>query len=242
MPISLEAARLVVEIDTGIETINALEGMIKVPSGVSIHDIYTGNSVILIWIAEPTLNDANTIFFAGLSPGGFRGIYPIFSIEGKWGERDLSRFSFSSISALKNDGSGTAVPVKLRVKSSEVAEDEAPPEPFTPIISASVDIFDGKYFISFLTQDKGTGIERYEKAATWFLKPGRSDWIEAKSPLVLSRAEVFQRIHIRAVDKSGNYMEVSTAAPYHYATLLIGLIILLCVLLLLRRSFRSSSQ
>lgn len=131
--------------------------------------------------------------------------------------------------------------MRLSLIPSEVIKDTTPPEPFKPAISSSPDIFGGKYFISFVAQDKGTGIKRYEYASTWFFRPGAGKWLETQSPMVLSRRMLFQEVYIRAVDKSGNYRVMSTAGPYHYASLSVGIIILLCVLLLLRRFVRLHS-
>ena len=141
------------------------------------------------------------------------------------------------MSALKNDGAGTAVSVKFRLKPSEIAEDSVSPEPFIPIVSSSPDIFEGRRFLSFATQDKGTGIERYDYASTWLLPPGDGDWREAVSPMALYQKMFFQKIYIRAIDKSGNDRTVSTVGPYHYATLLISIIILACLFLYLRRGW-----
>lgn len=70
MPFVAFAATATVEIDTGTETINALEGILKMPKSISVSDIYTGNSALLVWIVTPTLDaKVNTISFAGLTPG-----------------------------------------------------------------------------------------------------------------------------------------------------------------------------
>ena len=231
------AETFAVEVDTGRETINALEGTLMLPPGAEIGPIYTGNSVILIWIAPPKI-EGNIIRFAGITPGGFRGRYPIFSFDGS---SNAGNYSFKSVNAIRSDGSGESVPVKLSVFLAEIKEDNAPPEPFTPIISSSPDLFEGKYFISFMAQDKGTGVSYYEYAPTWLFGPKDSQWVKIESPQLLSFSEMFKRIYIRAVDYEGNSRTVSTAAPYHYYLPIFGVIILLCVLLFLRRSFQLRS-
>ncbi len=226
-----------VEVDTGTETINALEGTLSLPPGAQIGPIYTGNSVILIWITPPKVLE-NTIKFAGITPGGFRGRYPIFSFDGS---SNAGNYSFESVNAIRSDGSGASVSVRLSVSPAEIKEDEAPPEPFAPVVSSSPDLFEGRHFISFVAQDKGTGVSYYEYASTWLLGPEDNQWVRIESPKALSSPEIFKRIHIRAVDYEGNSRTISTAAPYHYYLLLFGVIILLCVLLLLRRSFQLRS-
>src|SRR5512145_2242176 len=93
LPVFASAATAVIEVDAGRETINALEGTLEIPYGVLVSDIYTGSSIILFWIEKPVLDrEKNTISFAGLTPGGFRGRYPVFSISGEFSPSDLSRF------------------------------------------------------------------------------------------------------------------------------------------------------
>jgi hypothetical protein len=233
LPIVAYATTALVQVDSGLETVNALEGTLVLPPGASVTDIYTGNSAILIWVVPPVYDqETDSISFAGLTPGGFKGQYPLFTLSGDF---NLNRVSFRNVSGLRNDGLGTQVPVRLTLASTEIAEDTVPPELFAPIIARSPDIFDNQYFISFVTQDKGTGVDRFEAVSTWILKPRDSAWVRVESPVVLSGTTLFKKIHIRAIDKSENYRVVSTVGPYHYYFLAFGVIILLCVLLFIRR-------
>ena len=226
-------------IDTGNVSINALEGSIHIPSGVNIEEIQTGHSAIVIWIKPPTLEANNTITFSGITPGGFRGKQPLFSFSGELNSEDLSQFTYSQVVALKDDGSGTTAKVTLSARySDEVLEDSIPPELFVPIISRSEDLFGGKPFVTFLSQDKGVGIDRYEYASTWFFSPSEKEWKQASSPQEIKTSELFKKIYIRAVDKNGNEQTAHMVGTYHhYASLMIGIIIIACALLLLRRSF-----
>ncbi|OHA91887.1 MAG: hypothetical protein A3J09_00035 [Candidatus Zambryskibacteria bacterium RIFCSPLOWO2_02_FULL_51_21] len=238
LPVSMSAATTVIEIDTDRETVNAVEGVVELPSGIRIDEIYTGNSAVTLWIVEPAWDRAaGRIKFAGLTPGGFRGKYPLFSFSGEFSATDSASIAFRNITALRADGSGTAAPVRLRAVPGEVAEDATPPEPFDILISKTPETFAGKYFASFVAQDKGTGVENYEYALTWILSPGEGDWQSAVSPLILEDKALFKRIYVRATDKAGNFREISTHGPYWYPILLISSIIIVCVLLLLRRSF-----
>ncbi len=233
-------AAVVIEVDTGVETVNAIEGTLVLPRGVSIGDIYFGNSAVLIWITKPTLDiEANVISFAGLTPGGFRGKYPLFYLNNV-DNPSLMGASFTKVSAFKSDGSGTEVEVKLSFSPAEIREDTAPPESFVPVVSSSPEIFDGQHFISFVTQDKGTGVKSYEYSSTWFLSPG-DKWTSIDSPYLLSNLDKFKKIHIRAQDQSGNFRIVSTVGPYWYASLIISLILLVCLALFTKRSLASRS-
>jgi len=241
VPQKAQAFTIEVFVDTGKETINALEGELLLPPEVVVKDIYTGKSAILIWINEPR-EAGKTILFSGISPGGFQGKHPLFTLDLEPEDTDLSQISFQSVLALKNDGAGTASPVRLSTVRGTLEEDDAPPEPFKIFVSSSPELFDGKLFASFTAQDKGTGIEKYEYAAAWIFSPGKNSWQEVQSPAVLKKADNFKRIYIRAFDKAGNVRTISTPGPYWYATLLIGLIILICVLLYAKRFFSSPQR
>jgi hypothetical protein len=242
LPTLATAETIVLEIDTSRETVNAVEGTVRVPKGVAVEEIQTGRSAILIWIQAPVFDrESRTIAFSGFSPGGFSGKQPLFAISGELASTDLPTFAFSGVQALKNDGEGTPVSVALSARRGVDADtDTDPPEPFTLVISRSEDIFEGRAFLSFLTQDKGTGVERYEYASSWFGTPGEDKWVRSTSPKELSRRDLFKRVYVRAVDHNGNTRVASTPGSYRYASMLFGTIIILCVLSFLRRSFYSS--
>ena len=59
-------------------------------------------------------------------------------------------------------------------------------------------IFEGKYFITFSTTDKQTGINYYK------VKEGKRDWQRAASPDLLNNQNLSDIIKVRAMDKAGN--------------------------------------
>ncbi len=197
-PVAVSAMTVVVEVDTGEESINALEATLMLPANADIHNIQNGNSALLMWVTPPTQTD-NTIIFAGITPGGFAGVYPIFTIDGEFAAQDLEQMRFDSVTALRDDGSGTRVPVKTKVSLIQSKGDTIPPEDFTPVISRDPSIFDGKYFLVFATQDKGSGIKRYE------VREGRFNWFrKEESPYLLSYQRLNKDIYVRAIDNAGN--------------------------------------
>ena len=228
-------------VDSNTTPINAIEGTIMVPKEITITQIYDGNSTILFWVDKPIFDkDKNTIRFSGFTPGGFQGKHFLFSILGNFTEQDLNKFNFSGVRALGNDGLGTQVPVKLLLSSSTIEKDTVPPEIFIPIISKSNVAFDNSYFLSFIAQDKGVGIDHYEYATTRLFGPSVSDWKKAESPLSLTQDESSQRIFIKAVDKSGNERISTIFAPNYYEYTLIRFIIgvlIICVLSYISRMF-----
>ncbi|MBX4206367.1 hypothetical protein KW784_01085 [Candidatus Parcubacteria bacterium] len=241
LPAVASASSAALMVKAGRESVNALEATLTLPPGMGVDQLYDGNSALLIWVKRPAYDEASrTISFSGIAPGGFSGEKMILSFSGSFEAEDLSSISFSGVAAFKNDGSGGSAPVTFSVVPFEVARDELPPVPFVLTISSSPAIFEGRRFVSFAAQDKGTGIERYEYATTWLLPPGERDWKPGDSPIPLSRSMLFQNISVRALDRAGNAAEASTAGPYRYPS--IGIIITACALLLLRRSLRSRSS
>src|SRR3989344_5170387 len=159
VPVSTWAATAVIEVDTGLEDINALEGTLVLPESLHVREIQTGNSVILMWVEAPR-QTGNVITFAGITPGGFEGAYPVFTIHGAFTKEELEQARFGSVVALKNDGTGESTPVKMSLSLVAFKSDAELPEEFTPTIASDPNIFDGKYFLVFATQDKGSGIDR----------------------------------------------------------------------------------
>ena len=208
-PVSTWAATAVIEVDTGVEDINALEGTLVLPESVHVREIQTGNSVILMWVEEPR-QTGNIITFAGITPGGFEGVYPVFTINGEFDEEDLERVRFESINALKNDGSGASVPVKMSLSLIAFKGDIEPPEDFRPVVASNPNVFDGEYFLVFATQDKGSGIDRYE------VREGRWGFFrEVESPYLLKYQRLDRDVYVKAIDNAGNERVAVLAAHVH---------------------------
>jgi len=210
-PVVASAATTVVEIDTGKEEINALEGTLVLPENMVVRKIQTGNSVISLWIEKPHQRE-HIIMFAGITPGGFTGAYPIFTISGEFDTRDLERIQFESVNALKNDGSGTSVGVSMSLSPIEMKADTEPPEDFTPVIASDPSVFDGEYFLVFATQDTGSGIARYEvREGTW-------GWFrEAESPYLLKHQQLDRDVYVKAIDSDGHERVAVLEARVHRA-------------------------
>ena len=117
---------------------------------------------------------------------------------------------------LLNDGLGTSVELETRGAEftilprpfdvaqgkdewqKELAGDKIPPEDFKIEITQDPSIFEGKYFITFSTTDKQTGIDYYE------VKEGEKDWGITGSPYLLEDQSLESIIKVKAVDKAGN--------------------------------------
>jgi hypothetical protein len=193
------------------ENINALEINVEYPSEfLKLKDWSNGNSIINLWIKEPE-NNNETFSFQGIIPGGYSekgGLLMTLYFEGiKEGLAEIKIKNNSQI--LLNDGLGTPtensfLPAIINIKFSEKEPpkleftEKTPPEPFTPIISHSDEIYDGNYFLVFSTQDKNSGIDYYE------ISEGEEPFIIAQSPYLLRNQRLDEDIKIRAVDKAGN--------------------------------------
>jgi hypothetical protein len=238
-PILALASTATLQVDTGQNNINTLEATVQLPKGITVTNIYDGDSALLIWIKEPVYDaQTNTITFTGLTPGGFQGVKNLFSFSGNFSASDLNNFSFSSVTALQTDGQGTSAEVKLEMTTSQIPTDTTPPEAFSPSIGRTPYIFNGQFFLTFLTQDKGVGIDHYDVAYTRFFSPSEKDWQKAESPLLLNSSALSQRIFVRAVDQSGNVRVESLVGPHYYQWLLVWgiiIVILICALSFIAR-------
>lgn len=215
-------------LDSEQEYINALDVSIQYSQElIALKSWHDGNSVINLWIQQPRTEN-EIISFEGVIPGGYwgeEGLLLTLSFKGTAeGEGALSFLESTRI--LLNDGQGTPASASLTshqfiVRQEEymaeqiaAEEDIYPPEPFTPQVVRDPSMFDGKWFLVFATQDKGSGIARYEISETpqivlWFPR-----WRSAESPYVLRDQSLQSIIKVRAVDNIGNKWEVSVPAEY----------------------------
>jgi len=214
-----------VRIDTEEECINAVEANLSYDRDIlRAVDFSYGSSIIILWVKPPEINqESGRISFSGGIPGGYCGkmlgdpgpTHILGKITFQASNKGEAKVNFlDSSQVLLNDGSGT--PLKLTAKGAvfnilpgklevpknewqeEIGKDNIPPEFFKIEIHQEPSVFDGKYFIVFLTADKQTGIDYYE------IKEGRKEWKTAQSPYLLENQKLTGEIKIKAVDKAGN--------------------------------------
>jgi len=209
-------------VDTQGEDINALEGVIKLPDNLlEVQRVSDGNTIISFWAQRPVFDeDNNEVRFSGIIPGGFWGKDGfLFSINCFSREKGQGKIEIQEAKALLNDGKGTETkvfvsPLEILVSdqavpfSIETKEDLEPPEAFIPELASDPDIFGGKWFLAFATQDKGSGIAYYEIYESIrkreVSKIGKNDWAVAISPYVLKDQNLRSYIYVKAVDNEGN--------------------------------------
>lgn len=213
--------------------INALEGKIVYPADLlELQTIDDGNSVINFWIQKPSVSretdDKQTretdaeIIFAGLIPGGFSGKEgKIISLQFATKKQGRGVIDIKDLTALLNDGKGTKTDVSISDFNFEISKDAplalvpeqekdtTPPEVFFPVISKDPNVFNGKWFVVFATQDKDSGIDYYAIRETRRKidikrKTDAKKWQKAESPYLLKDQKLHSYIYVKAVDKAGN--------------------------------------
>lgn len=221
------------------ESLNAVEGRLVFPQDLlSVKDIRDGNSVINFWVEKPRIEASGIILFSGITPGGFSGANNnIFSVVFEAKNTGIVSVVLQNTKALKNDGLGTetalltrdtAVSIKpgdSNVPKETLADTELP-EDFNPTIESDPNIFDGKYFLVFATQDKISGIANYK------VREGEWGWFRvAESPYLLKHQSLDRKIFVKAIDKVGNeritMLNAQQQVPWyrHYAVIGILLVI-----------------
>ena len=241
-----DVSTIVLYLNTDGFNLNAVEGVINLDrtkeSDVTL--IETG-SVVSIWINKPSLSFINgdlKITFSGITPGGFNGRFKLFSIN----VPKSTVISLESSSVYLNDGLGTEKKVALKERDSlpdeakvilsevvrDFSNDKIKPEPFTSIIATSTELFDGKLFISFLAQDKQSGIDYYEVAERKYFPAffySTLNWKKYNSPYLLLDQSRKSHIYVKAVDRGQNY-QVSVIRPIYTSATRLTLIIITIIL------------
>lgn len=135
---------------------------------------------------------------------------------------------------LLNDGFGTDAPLRLfdsqitmsKTPGNEVVNewndrvnaDNIPPQGFVINLERTENAFSNRYFITFNTTDKQSGIDYYEvieePIEEGFFNWGGVDapWVREQSPYVLKDQSLNSIIRVRAFDKAGNEY-VATLIP-----------------------------
>jgi len=210
-------------IDTQGEDINAFEGVVTFPSDLfKPLEVRRGGGLVNFWIEEPRIEASGEVRFSGITPGGFTGHGQLFSLVFQTKQQGSGTIVVESGRALRDDGAGssahaTSIGDSIVVSSSLASSgvipeivDADPPEPFTPVVARDPTLFDGKYFLAFATQDKGSGVDHYEVCEGIF-----RECVTAKSPYLLQHQNVDWKIIVRAVDRAGNVRTAAYPALMH---------------------------
>ncbi|MGC8981651.1 MAG: hypothetical protein ACP5JU_01750 [Minisyncoccia bacterium] len=220
-------------LDTQFEEVNAVEVYVNFSENLVFRDYLDGKSVITHWLEKPKLQYLDlrrpNIVFSGIVAGGISGrnlnlVELIFEAK----ESGRAKIEIDKKSkVLLNDGKGTQIKLLALSESfnikdtngyelkkrmaTKIPEDIYPPDPFKIYFVNNPEIFDGKYYITFETKDKQSGIAYYEIAEKpinifFMAKPDFKDleFKKADSPYVLEDQSLKSYILVKAVDKAGN--------------------------------------
>ncbi len=242
--------------------INAVSASIVFPQDLlEVLSIRDGSSILTLWVERPTVKDG-AISFSGVAPGGFIGIMRpenviepgkvlgvVFKTRGTDAKpnAELTQSGLVGIQnpvVLLHDGLGTRAELEIsnfefliskQIPFSEIPiieTDTTPPEPFTPEVGSSPNLFDGKWFLVFATQDKESGIDHYEirESRRKTKRETGAKWLGAESPYLLKDQKLKSYVYVKALDRAGNE-RIAIIEPRYplrwYENYLVWLIILL---------------
>lgn len=228
-------------LDTFDESINAIEGKISFPEALlRLEEIRDGNSIVNFWIERPKIKQADAIIFSGIIPGGYKGTKGfLFSAVLEAKESGNGAIEINNVKILRNDGEGTKARVQIsnfqfnindindvghRYNDNIWHPDIDLPELFVPEITRDLNIFDGKWFLIFATQDKESGMDHYKVCERI-----ETTCVIAESPYVLQNQNLDRKIFVKAIDKNGNERTVILPpkfAPWYQKPLVYIFIIL----------------
>ncbi|MCH7828251.1 hypothetical protein IH982_00035 [Patescibacteria group bacterium] len=205
-------------LNTQGQDVNAVGGTILFPAdALELKAIYEGSSITSFWVQKPALRQQGEVVFSGVMPGGIedsKGFLFSLVFLAK-GETSVT-FKTTEERILLNDGQGSAAlieraPATLRITKTATGEefvvllDAEAPESFTPQIARDPNIFEGKWFVVFATQDKTSGIAGYSVLETTRVERQEdAKWLAAESPYLLRDQELKSYIFVKALDKAGN--------------------------------------
>jgi hypothetical protein len=240
-------------LDTQFEEINAVEVYVNFSDNLVFRDYLDGKSIITHWIEKPHLLDVRrpTIGFSGIIAGGISGrnlnlVELVFEAK----ESGIAKIEIDENSkVLLNDGLGTKTKLIALSQSFNILEikglpeikikDNFPPEPFKIYLAKNKEIFNGKYYITFETKDKQSGIAYYEISEKpinfiFLAKPDIKNlsFKKAESPYVLEDQSLRSYVVVKAVDKAGNE-RVEILYPQRILLYEDVLILIVCLMILI---------
>lgn len=205
---------------------NAIEGELYVSDNLEIKNVITGNSIITIWLENPTSYEGNIVKFSGIVPAGYIGAEgQVFSIVARAKDKGSAAVSLKHLNLFLNDGQGTSESVTEKDISVSILpadpknspylitfDDKNPPEDFKATLVKDPNLYGGKYTIVWNAQDKGSGIESYD------VLEGRKVFKQSMSPYILENQRLSAKIYVRAYDNAGNEVVTNVDLPGRFCT------------------------
>lgn len=220
-----ENLNIQLRVENGGEGINAAEISLEFSSDLlALQSINDGGSIVNLWVERPRevagekcltgIINCGAIKMSGLIPGGFVGDGLLVSFTFAAEKEGIANIFFNQYAskvfldradAKLADVTYELLEIKIAGEGTEENElvlDYFPPERFGILLSKSKLALDNKWFISFSTQDKGSGINRYEIKEK-FLGVFDGGWKRGESPYVLSNQSLLSIIKVKAIDNIG---------------------------------------
>lgn len=203
-------------IDTENEKINTVSGSVLYPKDIlKIESINTGNSSVTFWVTLPSMDtNTGTVNFAGIIPGGIqtqKGL--LFSLIITPTQEGNAEITVTNRDVLLHDGLGTPISSSVTplialvtpqgskdiVPNQYKVNDKVKPEKFILYRTQSPYIFDNQWFITFASQDKISGIEKYILCESVLQK-----CTQTTSPHLLVNQSSWYMVRAYAYDYAGN--------------------------------------
>ncbi len=200
------------------DSINAAEIGVYIPKNIQLYDANEGGSIINLWTVKPVFDETSRLLtFAGIIPGGFannKATLLLLKVKAIGNGNALFSFDKSKTIIYLNTPNGIKDDLILENVKLSIAPgkeniavgtfDYDVPESFVPEIARDNNIFGGKWFLVFTTQDKGSGIDHYEIQENRKEKMEVGRWRQIESPYLLEDQELRSYIYLMAIDKAGN--------------------------------------
>ncbi len=229
-----ESLEVEVLLSSADEPVNALEVVLELSPNLELQKIDDGSSVVLFWTESPQ-SKGGSIVFSGIMPGGFNEVGgSVLRLIVKAKAAGAAYVRAVNAKAYRNDGEGTPVTLTVHSFSTEIQQaptgqgarvemaDYEPPEPFTIELVQDPNMFEGAWFAVFATQDKGSGIARYEVCEG-------KECADTVSPYVLKNQKPDATIVVKAYDRSGNVRVETLSHPVSWWVYIGALLLVLLV-------------
>lgn len=209
-----------VYLQTDSTVLNAVEGRITLPSGVSVDGIDTTGSAITLWVERPyhVLSD-ETVAFMGGTPGGLATNASLLLFTMRVSTREPGTYALGPVDAVvyANDGAGTQESVGGESKSVALGSARerggyaflsTPSAPLYAEVGNDPALFDGLFYIALVGGDSGEGIAYYEVKEGWFTSSVRADRY-----YVLEDQNRSSSIRVTAVTTDGHRSSIVLTPP-----------------------------
>lgn len=210
-----DVARVTVRLEPSNVGVNALEGSVMFDADkLNFIGSKLNESVIQLWVTEPSEEKKGVIYFAGIIPGGFSsgGVIAQLEFAATSHGNTVFRLNGVNIGLQRAPGDVIAAPAvsaKLFLDKNAGALpvvhvfEESPIEFLETGVSHNADFFSNQWFVPFVAKNKSADIQEYFVQETSFWQPRANEWMPVQSPYVLEDQNRGKYVFIKARDVSG---------------------------------------